>query len=89
MPEPLLRLADSIPCEPLMEEAEYLEPLDTARRLRVSITADPTTSATVVEPPNTLLSPAKKPARPECIKHSKCHCALFSQQIAGFFDIAK
>jgi len=34
-------------------------------------------------------APPKKLVKNDCTKHTKCHCALFSKQVSGFFDVAK
>ena len=46
------------------------------------------TSPTVHDAPVISKAPFKKLVKNNCAKHTRCHCADFSINVAGFFDVA-
>merc|ERR1719468_556 len=47
-------------------------------------------NALVRDPPVVAKAPPERKTKAnDCKKHSKCHCALFSQKVAGFFDVSR
>ena len=34
-------------------------------------------------------APPEKQSKKNCNKHTRCHCANFSKQLVGFFDVGK
>lgn len=88
LPELLLRTADFQMLEPL-EEVDHFEELEAGVRSKISVIDDWTVRAEASDPPHVSMGPPKKVKKNDCKKHTKCHCALFSQQVAGFFDVRK
>ena len=88
MPELPLRMAELQELETVREEqCSFLaEPAGVVRlepRDMDIFYAEPVIS----EPPSVAKAPPPRMQKNDCKKHSKCHCALFSQKIEGFFDV--
>ncbi len=75
---------------PFEEAAEDLR--DTPRACHKAVFTDAPTYlqlATATDPPKVTKAPPPKLYKPDCKKHSKCHCTLFSKEVVGFFDVTK
>ena len=90
MPEPLcLQTARVHPLEPFVEEElkpirKLLLPAD-PNDVHVSVQED--ALEVIVYDPKVSKAPPPR-YKHQCVKHSKCHCNLFSTHVEGFFTIA-
>lgn len=90
VPELQLRSAELALMNWSLEEAPIFEAgLGLAVRIN-AVTDDDgyVTCPTVHDAPEVSKAPPKKLVKNDCTKHSKCHCAIFSKNVAGFFDVA-
>jgi hypothetical protein len=91
MPEPF-KTAFSFTLEPLKEEqiGVLCQGSVTAATDMVTFSTvsgvGATEVATQVDHPE--VAEAPKPVLPTCIKHSKCHCHLFSLKVDGFYNVS-
>ena len=90
MPEPLaLQSAAMIPLDPFMDEE--LKPI---RKLLVPVSSDEVSVSVQEDDKEVIIYDPKVSKAPparykhQCVKHSKCHCHLFSQHVDGFFTVA-
>lgn len=90
MPEPLaLQTAQTVPLEPF-EDGE-LKPI---RKLLLPISSDEVAISVQEDDKEVIIYDPKVSKAPparykhQCVKHSKCHCHLFSQHVDGFFTVA-
>ena len=87
---PDLQTAESALMNWSLEEAPILE-AGHGKAIKIDAVIDEDGYVTAPEVLDVIVSkaPYKKPVKNNCTKHSKCHCAQFSINVVGFFDVAK